>query len=67
VKELAATKNIYGKIPLFVTDSIVITSGGRMGVSEFGLSGLDVAAVIVYFAIILGIGMWVSKYTCIHM
>jgi hypothetical protein len=31
-----------------------------MGGSEFGLSGLDVAAVVFYFALILGIGMWVS-------
>jgi hypothetical protein len=31
-----------------------------MGGPEFGLSGGDVAAVVLYFAVILTIGMWVS-------
>jgi hypothetical protein len=39
-----------------------------MGGSEFGLSGLDVAAVVFYFALILGIGMWVShEHSYSHM
>jgi hypothetical protein len=40
----------------------------RMGGSEFGLSGLDVAAVVFYFALILGIGMWVSlEHSCSYL
>ena len=27
----------------------------------FGLSGLDIAVIVIYFAIIIGIGVWASR------